>query len=106
MVAAQFLFSKTTKKEMAFDKLKYLGFEILELSMLQLYSSFQDLLRPRFGEDNKKLHLRDTDFFYCCVPETGQQMLIRSICKKNKTFFFDAKTKSFLIYFLKVTKMY
>ena len=45
------------------DKSNYLGFAILQLSMLHIYEIFYDKLQPYFGQENIRLHYLDTESF-------------------------------------------
>ena len=38
------------------DKPIYLGFAVIELSKLQLYETYYDILQPYFGQKNIQLH--------------------------------------------------
>ena len=45
------------------DKPNYLGFAILELSILQMYETLYDKLQPYLGDENVQLYFIDTDAF-------------------------------------------
>ena len=49
------------QKEILMDKPIYLGFTVLELSILLMYETYYDTLQPYFGQENLHLHYVDTD---------------------------------------------
>ena len=49
------------QKEVVVDKDLYVGFTISELSKLQLYETYYNILQPYFGQENLQLHYIDTD---------------------------------------------
>ena len=49
------------KNEIVMDKAIYVGFAILELSKLNMYETYYDILQPYFGQENLQLHYIDTD---------------------------------------------
>ena len=48
------------QNEILMDKPIYLGFAVLELSKLHLYSTYYDILQPYFGEKNIQCHYMDS----------------------------------------------
>ena len=49
------------KNEVKMEKPFYLGFAVLELSMLHMYETNYNKLQPYFGQENIQLHYIDTD---------------------------------------------
>ena len=49
--------------EVLMDKPIYLGFSVLELSKLQMYETYYNILQPYFGQEIIQLHYFDTDAF-------------------------------------------
>ena len=49
------------QNEVVMDKAIYVGFTISELSKLQMYETYYDILQPYFGQENLQLHYIDTD---------------------------------------------
>ena len=45
----------------------YMGFSVLELSMVLLYETYFDKLQPYFKQQNIQLHCMDTDSFVSSV---------------------------------------
>ena len=51
------------KNEVVLDRPIDLGFSVLELSKLQLYETYYDILQPHFGQENLQLHYIDMNAF-------------------------------------------
>ena len=55
------------QNEILIDKPIYLGFSVLELSKLHMYSTYYGILQPYFGQENLQIHYMDTDSFVLSV---------------------------------------
>ena len=55
------------QNEVLMDKPIYLGFTVLELSILLMYETYYDILQPYFGQERIQLHYMDTDSFILSV---------------------------------------
>ena len=55
------------QNEILLDKPLYLGFSVLELSKLHMYSTYYEKFQPYFGQENIQLHYMDTDSFVLSV---------------------------------------
>ena len=74
------------QNEVLFDKLLYLGFSVLELSKLHMYSTYYDKLEPYFGEENLQLHYMDTNSF---VLSVNTQNIIKDLINLKDLFDFS-----------------
>ena len=59
-----------TKTEILMNKLVYLGFSILELSIILMYEFWYDYVKPKYGE-KAKLCCMDTDSFIVYIKTDG-----------------------------------
>ena len=84
------------------DKPIYLGFAILELSILLLYESYYDKLQPYFGEKNLQLPYMDTDSF---VLSVNTEDIINDLKNLKDTFDFGNLDKSHEVYSTKNKKV-
>ena len=54
------------QNQVVMDKAIFVGFAILELSTLNMYETYYDILQPNFGQENLQLHYIDTDGMILC----------------------------------------
>ena len=73
------------------DKPTNLGFAVLELSKLNMYETYYDILQPYFGEENLHLHYMDTDSFILSVITKD---IIKDIKISEDIFVFSNLDKS------------
>ena len=67
------------QNEVLMDKPVYLGFTVLELSILLMHETYYDKLQPYFGQENIQLDSMDTDSFILGVNT-------KDITKDSKIF--------------------
>ena len=79
------------QNEILIDKPIYLGFAVLELSKLHMYSTYYDKLQPYFGEENIQLHYMDTDSF---VLSVNTQNIIQDLHNLKDLFDFSNLDKN------------
>ena len=75
------------KMKFLMDKPLYLGFSVLELSKLYMYSTYYDILQPYFGQENLQLHYMDTDSF---VLSINTKNIIQDLHKLKEYFDFSS----------------
>ena len=78
------------QNEILMDKPLYLGFSVLELSKLHMYSTYYDILQPYFGIENIQLHYIDTDSF---VLSLNTKNIIQDLHNMKEYFDFSNLNK-------------
>ena len=79
------------QNEILMDKPLYLGFSVLELSKLHMYSTYYDILQPYFGIENIQLHYIDTDSF---VLSLNTKSIIQDLHNMKEYFDFSNLNKN------------
>ena len=85
------------------DKPIYLGFSVLELSILLRYETYYDILQPYFEQESIQLHYMDTDSF---VLSVNTEDIIRDLKNLEDIFDFSNLDKSHELFSNKNKKVF